>query len=513
MSSELTAMVRWLRACWPRAGFRTFLLLLCGFYLFLIFFFHSSLQEGKDAPRRRSPHDRQDIFEDIRAGDAKKNVLQDHVRKVKGGVNALNGAVVVNGAVVKSTPTPSPSTTTVYSAQKPIRDAEETCVGEETEEFVFRHIGTDVLLFSAFWDERENDFDNKNAGTRIRVMALVRRGPKPELSCAFPPSAPDRKPVASRIHFYEMCENHGRPWGSYVLSCPVPPHVQGVPPCTVKVMKAESSWFGSGPYEALVSVRPLKPVPKPLPFSVCIPPLFGTVSVDQLTEFVEVSRVLGAEHFTFYDFNIGAEARAALDYYANQGVVHVVPWLLPHEVNSALWYYGQMLAIQDCLYRSMRYAHFVTFNDIDEYIVPHDPKLTSWGQLVERLAQPKQVGFCFVSAFFDALRMESPDHELDGFPVLQTRVRMRALSHVRTKCMVQAYEVFEQGIHHVSKPIWADHQIAKVDDRVAFLHHYRKCMNNFGQDCLHTVEDHTMLNYSHLIKANILRARREITLR
>jgi hypothetical protein len=68
-------------------------------------------------------------------------------------------------------------------------------------------------------------------------------------------------------------------------------------------------------------------------------------------------------------------------------------------------------------------------------------------------------------------------------------------STIRTKCMVRPYQVFEAGIHHISKPIWADLDVHKVDPGLAYLHHYRGCVGNMGMNCMGSTDDKTMLRY------------------
>ena len=36
-----------------------------------------------------------------------------------------------------------------------------------------------------------------------------------------------------------------------------------------------------------------------------------------------------------------------------------------------IWYHGQLVSNNDCLYRTMALSAFTTFHDIDEFIIPH----------------------------------------------------------------------------------------------------------------------------------------------
>ena len=51
--------------------------------------------------------------------------------------------------------------------------------------------------------------------------------------------------------------------------------------------------------------------------------------------------------------------------------MEVLSWKLPSYITqSDGHYYGQMFAMEDCLFRSINHLDFVVFNDLDEYIVP-----------------------------------------------------------------------------------------------------------------------------------------------
>jgi len=75
---------------------------------------------------------------------------------------------------------------------------------------------------------------------------------------------------------------------------------------------------------------------------------------------------------------------------------------------------------------------------------------------------------------------------------LRATQRSEHFSDIRTKCMVRPYEIFEAGIHHVSKPIWAHLAVERVDTGAALLHHYRKCVGMYGMNCAGTVVDDTV---------------------
>jgi len=120
-------------------------------------------------------------------------------------------------------------------------------------------------------------------------------------------------------------------------------------------------------------------------------------------EFIEMTRLLGAEHFVFYpptsainanndDRRTANSERIDLDVgdvlrlYSDAGLATVIPWTLPSATTSSssgIWYGGQLPAINDCLYRSMHAFDRVVFNDLDEFVVARWP-LRDWAAMAAR---------------------------------------------------------------------------------------------------------------------------------
>ena len=64
-------------------------------------------------------------------------------------------------------------------------------------------------------------------------------------------------------------------------------------------------------------------------YGICIPPVHGEISFGKIIEFLELTQILGASHFTFYDLSISESVRNVLNYYQDLGLVSVFPWNLP----------------------------------------------------------------------------------------------------------------------------------------------------------------------------------------
>ena len=61
---------------------------------------------------------------------------------------------------------------------------------------------------------------------------------------------------------------------------------------------------------------------------ICIPTIFGNIRVADVVKFLEMSHLLGASYFTFYDYNISDSARKMFSSYQRKGLAQVCPWNL-----------------------------------------------------------------------------------------------------------------------------------------------------------------------------------------
>lgn len=185
---------------------------------------------------------------------------------------------------------------------------------------------------------------------------------------------------------YQMCENHNRTYGGWILSCRLtaPPLRGRRPPCEIFVSTNPEYNASSGAVVGIPVFRVRNAVDRRPghTFGVCVPPLFGHVPSTTLVEFVEFSRLLGAEHFVIYRHEVSTEVAKTLAFYASRGLVTTIRWELPVD-ETLVWYHGQLVAVNDCLYRTMHAFQYLAFNDVDEFIVPH-VQLT-WGEMVSSL--------------------------------------------------------------------------------------------------------------------------------
>ena len=107
-----------------------------------------------------------------------------------------------------------------------------------------------------------------------------------------------------------------------------------------------------------------------------------------------MNRLLGAQHFTLYNYSMGAALLPYIRSYQAEGLVDLVPWGVPVRVDvwppdpltePEVHYFAQLGALNDCLYRNMARSRFIVYSDLDEFIAPSPPSLT-WMDMLEAVS-------------------------------------------------------------------------------------------------------------------------------
>eukprot|EP00271_Cylindrocystis_brebissonii_P000258 TRINITY_DN1031_c0_g1_i1.p1 TRINITY_DN1031_c0_g1~~TRINITY_DN1031_c0_g1_i1.p1 ORF type:complete len:919 (-),score=193.65 TRINITY_DN1031_c0_g1_i1:756-3512(-) len=115
--------------------------------------------------------------------------------------------------------------------------------------------------------------------------------------------------------------------------------------------------------------------PFPSPLTMCVSPLWTTTEVRLLREFLEYHRLLGVEHFVFYDGGgISPEMWSHFAQEERQGLVELVPIHgIERQGQDGL---GELLANHDCLHASTYTSQWVLYAEANEYLwTPFPDKL------------------------------------------------------------------------------------------------------------------------------------------
>ncbi|KAI8726377.1 glycosyltransferase family 92 protein F13G3.3 [Biomphalaria glabrata] len=115
------------------------------------------------------------------------------------------------------------------------------------------------------------------------------------------------------------------------------------------------------------SLRVLYPSSLKRNFTVCYAILYNFTNYKQIIQSVEFDRILGAEHFFVYNMSISNTTDALLRTISETRLAdsHAMAASI-----SEIHYQGQVLAINDCVYRNKGVSKYVAIHDTDEIIIP-----------------------------------------------------------------------------------------------------------------------------------------------
>lgn len=229
-------------------------------------------------------------------------------------------------------------------------------------------------------------------------------------------------------------------------------------------------------------------------FTVCVTPLnYRYNNYQQLVEMVEVNRMFGAGHFIFYNYSTGPFARTFLDAYRQHGLITVVPWSLPVTVDvwppvkdliPAVHYFGQLAALNDCLYRCLGRSTLVVFTDLDEILVPRAH--SDWTSMLDAVSERYRPGpsapfpgaYLVRSSFFrtdwptdDRVPRPAIDRHLVTLTKTQRETKIYDWND-RSKYVVWTKAVQMVGVHSVLLLMPGVEQV-RIDSNMGLVHHYR----------------------------------------
>ncbi|KAK9883000.1 hypothetical protein WA026_001212 [Henosepilachna vigintioctopunctata] len=252
-------------------------------------------------------------------------------------------------------------------------------------------------------------------------------------------------------------------------------------------------------------------------FGVCVKPFhFEYNRALQMLEFIELNRILGVEHFTFYNHTMGPQVDCLLRDYIAEGLVTLLPWQLDMVSQKEIRTEGLFAALNDCLYRSMyKYSHLLLI-DLDEFIIPRNndtlPQLIDY--LNRRMGARTTGSYSFQNAFFylqwsdDETVYEANDLISPNLVTLRkTRRRSKLHPHKqRSKYICRPELVVEAGNHFVWEFL-PGHGTTNSPPDAAILHHYRVCEFG-GDDCVKTAStvDTTAFRYKDRLVEEVRRS-------
>ena len=171
-------------------------------------------------------------------------------------------------------------------------------------------------------------------------------------------------------------------------------------------------------------------------------------------------RILGAQQLTFYIMDIDQSIVKYLKT-VYKGYIQLIQWTKHLHEKEPIHYYGEILAIHDCMYRNKYSTTYVAFVDLDEALIPRRYK--NWRTMLLEIDQPYIDSFVFINSVF----IESPSvnasitKSLNKMPKCEQNkyiphyfryfdeVKCDFHYFARSKLIVKPNLIFDMSIHEV----------------------------------------------------------------
>ncbi|KAK9970657.1 hypothetical protein ABG768_026583 [Culter alburnus] len=258
------------------------------------------------------------------------------------------------------------------------------------------------FMVSAFIDHRLDGV--------IRVISIIKRNNLQPLYCVYCNTVHDCKTVQADVQIHS--DHFGFPFHVSDVICEGK-HMENATHVLISTKDSDNNNTEYLPIKNRVSTNTFK-----FDFTVCISNLFGEYNnVLQFAQTMEMYKLLGVQHVVIYKTSCGPDLEKLLKHYETEGILEIVSWPIDKFLNPSLgWnfqehkgdihYYGQLVTLNECIYRHMYQSRYVLLNDIDEIIMPH--KHTNLLSLLEDLqsAHPSVNVFIFESHIFPTTQFE-----------------------------------------------------------------------------------------------------------
>ncbi|XP_052386743.1 uncharacterized protein LOC127933795 isoform X2 [Carassius gibelio] len=260
--------------------------------------------------------------------------------------------------------------------------------------------------------------DHRLREKQIKSIAIVLRHEPATYSCVM---CCDGRIVTSNAQCSIHSDHFNYDYGAATITCPISSR------CLTPTHVAITAGGVSGRVTSFQSVRNRDvPTTFPYDFTVCHCVMYDYKNVLMLVESIEMSRLLGAQRVVIYKTNCDSDTQKVLDYYEKSGFVEIIPWTIKNHINVSkgwkidiapgqLQYYGQIPALNDCVFRYMYQTRYLALQDMDEFILPIKEK--TWRELFPLLEHlyGTDVGFEFENNQFPMTAKLHLEHNVEAW--------------------------------------------------------------------------------------------------
>ncbi|XP_075545324.1 uncharacterized protein LOC142579219 [Dermacentor variabilis] len=329
-----------------------------------------------------------------------------------------------------------------------------------------------TYVYSAYMDDTEPH------NCQVRLVGVVPRDAVQQTAAVQCWLSVGSAVFVSEASLKVLPEHHNLPYAAAFFLCPVkfPSEVRNQPNMRVAL---GTNWNMTTPQWFKVHNRRQRA----LRFcSVCVRPMVGLYSaLASITEFVAYYVSMGVAHFNIYLCKVPREVEVLLSHLRDRGKVDIRlhRWNLPLD-NYSVLEYGQMAALQDCLYRSRLTSEYVLNVDFDEFLVSKTRnRLTDALLEIETSVGKSSLGSVLVKNQFFCYEYPYKAAYLRQKPPMLTRILFFREANVwkhreRSKYAARATAVVAGGVHFVWEHAKGAREVA-ISESVMVMHHYRSC--------------------------------------
>ncbi|XP_066435845.1 glycosyltransferase family 92 protein F13G3.3-like [Eleutherodactylus coqui] len=365
-----------------------------------------------------------------------------------------------------------------------------------------------TFVISAYYDGRRS--------RSVRVLTISHKDVK-TLYCGF---YCKNKFVSVRAIIVVHSEWFGFQYGPADVVCPEPSK------CFSHHISIHWSNTKNISHVPVFEIKNRNPQPFSANFTVCISTMFGSQeNILQFVQSLEMYRLLGAQKVVIYKNSCSEAIGQVLDYYVSEGFVEIVPWPIDKylrtsdswhqsmDYTSQIGYYGQLMTLNDCLYRNMYKSRYVTLNDIDEIILPRLHK--TWDELMEALEKkyPGSSAYLIDNHYYP-MNITVPNFQnafpknLPGTNILQLIYYEPKSQYVwkNHKMIVNPREVIHTLVHSILRSY---KRSLKVPSHIVALHHnHIPTQPNLPLSSL--IKDTTIWKYNSSLITNVNKVLRQL---
>ena len=220
----------------------------------------------------------------------------------------------------------------------------------------------------------------------------------------------------------------------------------------------------------------------PNKYLLCLNTIYKFSHPKKLIAFIEYQKMLGLTRIIVYDLYLPSEeVMKVVKYYVRDGILSVQPWKLPGQSDNITYeptgrkiikYYGQLMQINDCMYRNMNEYKYVLSADLDEYVIFNNSSVTTYPQLMEIVESQlnDSAGYRFERILLCLSKNETLS---DADYIFLFKTSRSNHQYGLSKSIYNPRKILRMRVHTLTEYLGILKQV-KIPENLALIYHYRR---------------------------------------